>query len=321
LNAIQFDGELKLVRDAPIPRRTGEPLVQVLAAGICSTDLEIVKGYAGFKGTLGHEFVGRVIESNDPALFGKRVAGEINCGCGACGHCRSGDQRHCPTRTVLGIKNRDGAFAEYLSLPETNLVRVPDVISDEEAVFIEPLAAALHILDQTEVEPSTQVAIIGDGKLAQLIVIALVQTRCRMTVIGKHDEKLRLAKRNAPDACLLRSAQLCAEHYGRFDCVVEASGSAAGLETALKLARPAGTIVLKSTHVGETSFDASAIVVNELNIVGSRCGRLSNAIDFISRFKPNLRNLISERLSLDQGLTGFALAENSSSMKVILQVA
>ena len=169
MKALRFDDTLQLVRDAPIPRRRGEALVKVICAGICNTDLEIAKGYAGFHGTLGHEFVGRVVESPDSALERRRVVGEINAGCGRCGLCVGGDSRHCYDRTVLGIKGRDGAFAEFLALPVRNLIEVPESVSDEAAVFVEPLAAAFNILEQVEIDSSSDVAVIGDGKLAQLI--------------------------------------------------------------------------------------------------------------------------------------------------------
>src|SRR2546428_1535707 len=205
MKALRFDGELKLVCDAPIPRREGEALIQVIAAGICDTDLEITKGYAAFRGTLGHEFVGRVVESPDGALVGQRVVGEINVGCGECELCRGGDARHCPTRTVLGIKGRDGAFAEFVSLPAVNLKAVPRSVSDETAVFVEPLAAALNILEQVSITPSSDVVIVGDGKLAQLIVLAMAQTGCSLTVIGRHEAKLELATRFGAGYALFES--------------------------------------------------------------------------------------------------------------------
>src|SRR5262249_26502603 len=195
MRALRFDRELKLVDDAPVPRLPGESLVRVSYAGICNTDLEILKGYAAFSGIPGHEFVGVVEESENRPIIGKRVVGEINAGCGRCPDCRSGDPRHCPSRTVLGIKNRDGAFAEFLSLPSENLTEVPDSVSDLEAVSVEPLAAACRILDQVDISSSSRVAVIGDGKLAQLVLLALGQTGCSLTVVGKHDRKLDLASK------------------------------------------------------------------------------------------------------------------------------
>src|SRR5437868_381944 len=194
MKALRFEkGKLRLIDDAVIPRREGEALVRVTLAGICNTDLEIVRGYAGFTGTLGHEFVGIVEDSPDASQIGQRVVGEINAGCGACELCRAGDARHCANRTVLGIHHRDGAFAEYLSLPPRNLLMVPDAVSDRQAVFTEPLAAACEILDQVEINLPHRVAVIGDGKLGQLIARVLATTKCELKMIGKHADKLKLA--------------------------------------------------------------------------------------------------------------------------------
>jgi len=279
-----------------------------------------VKGYAAFRGTLGHEFVGRVIESPDPALVGQRVVGEINAGCGLCELCLSGDSRHCAECTVLGIKNRDGAFAEFLSLPPRNLIAVPDEIGDEAAVFAEPLAAACNILEQVSIDAASNVAVVGDGKLAQLITLVISRTGCRLTVIGKHDEKLKLASRFGATSTLRASDMHGLSYETRFDVAIEATGSPSGLGTALKLVKPRGTVVLKSTHHGSSSLDASLIVVNEIKVVGSRCGRIRHAIDFLARHQIDLSDLVSERLPLENGLRGFEFAAASSSMKVILQM-
>src|SRR6185503_15871081 len=230
--------------DAAVPRRPDEALVQVILAGICNTDLEIVKGYAAFRGTLGHEFVGRVAESPDTELIGKRVVGEINAGCGLCELCRSGDSRHCAERTVLGIKNRDGAFAEFLSLPPRNLIAVPDEIGDESAVFAEPLAAACNILEQVSIDAASNIAVVGDGKLAQLITLVISRTGCRLTVIGKHDEKLKLASRFGATSTLRASELPGLSYETRFDLAIEATGSPSGLGTVLKDATPRGTYTL-----------------------------------------------------------------------------
>jgi threonine dehydrogenase-like Zn-dependent dehydrogenase len=331
MRALRFDGSLRFVTDAPVERREGEALVQVLRAGICNTDLEIVKGYAGFRGTLGHEFVGRVVESPGGALAGRRVVGEINAGCGVCALCRAGDPRHCAERTVLGIHGRDGAFADFLSLPPRNLIEVPDSISDEEAVFVEPLAAAAGILEQVHVDEATHVAVIGDGKLAQLICRALAQTGCALTVIGKHQEKLALlddigvrglqlsvAGNDSAEARRWLNEQGLSQS---FDVVIEASGSATGLPMAIALTRPRGAIVLKSTHHGETSADLSAMVVNELHIIGSRCGRFAPALDLLARRAMNIRSLISQEYPIEDGLKAFQQAAAPSTMKVLLRFA
>lgn len=320
MKALRLDPELKLVMDAAVARRRDEALVQVIAAGICNTDLEIAKGYAAFRGTLGHEFVGRVAESPDIALVGKRVVGEINAGCGQCALCQSGDSRHCAERTVLGIKNRDGAFAEFLSLPVRNLITVPNEISDDAALFAEPLAAACNILEQVSIDAASNVAVVGDGKLAQLITLVISRTGCHLTIIGKHDEKLRLASRFGATSTLRTSDLPGSSHETRFDVVIEATGSPSGLEASLKLVKPRGTVVLKSTHHGSSLLDTSLIVVNEITVVGSRCGRMRDAIDFLARHQVDVSELVSERLPLEKGLRAFDVAAASNSMKVILQM-
>lgn len=321
MKALRLDPKLKLVMDAAVPRRHDEALVQVIAAGICNTDLEIAKGYAAFRGTLGHEFVGRVVESPDLALVGKRVVGEINAGCEQCALCESGDSRHCAKRTVLGIKNRDGAFAEFLSLPVRNLITVPDEISDDAALFAEPLAAACNILEQVSIDAASNVAVVGDGKLAQLITLVISSTGCHLTIIGKHDRKLRLASQFFGATSTLRTSDLHGSSYEtRFDAVIEATGSPSGLEASLKLVKPRGTLVLKSTHHGSNLLDTSLIVVNEVRVIGSRCGRMRDAIDFLARHQVDLSELVSERLPLEQGLRAFDVAAASNSMKVILQM-
>ena len=320
MKALTLSGNLKLVRDAPVPRRVGEALVQVLCAGICNTDLEIVKGYAGFQGTLGHEFVGRVVESPDPSLIGRRVVGEINAGCGHCELCLQDDPRHCADRTVLGIKGREGAFAEYLSLPARNLIGLPDSISDESAVFIEPIAAACNILEQVKITSSSEVAVIGDGKLAQLVVVVLAQTGCLLTVIGRHSKKLELAKGFGAHRVLFDKPSLPMGPSARFDVVIEASGSASGLATALAMVKPRGKVVLKSTHHRTTPLDMSQIVVNELTIVGSRCGRFRSALDLLVSAPIDLSALISRRLPLEEGLRAFEEAAAPETMKIILKI-
>ena len=329
MRALRFDGSLNFVRDAPVPARQGEALVQVLRAGICNTDLEITRGYAGFRGTLGHEFVGRVVESRDKDLIGRRVVGEINAGCGLCELCRAGDPRHCAGRTVLGIKGRDGAFADYLALPERNLIAVPDPVADEEAVFAEPLAAAAGILEQVNVAEASRVAVIGEGKLAQLICRVLAQTGCALTIIGKHQEKLALlddlgARRlrlpdTGSDPPSLQSWIAESDLGQRFDVAVDASGAPSGLPMAIAMTRPRGAIVLKSTHHGPTAVDLSPAVVNELRLIGSRCGRLAPALDLLARRAVNVRPLISKEFAIEDGLAAFAQAAAPLTMKVLLR--
>jgi threonine dehydrogenase-like Zn-dependent dehydrogenase len=331
MKAIRFDGALRLVSDVEVPRIPGEALIQVICAGICNTDLEIAKGYAGYTGTLGHEFVGRVIESPDVEWIGRRVVGEINAGCGKCDLCLKGDSRHCPDRTVLGIKGRDGAFAEFLSLPVANLYEVPETVTDEEAVFIEPLAAAAHVLEQVNITKDSRVAILGDGKLAQLLAQVIATTRCDLTVIGKHEDKLAVASLSGarsvllPDSGLppavIASQLLSNSVKDRFDIIIEATGSANGLPIALGLVKPLGSIVLKSTHHGETTADLSRLVVNEVMLIGSRCGRFAKALDLIGKHPVNVLPLVSHRLPIDEAFFAFEEAERGRALKVILNIS
>jgi 2-desacetyl-2-hydroxyethyl bacteriochlorophyllide A dehydrogenase len=330
MKAVRFDSRLRLVPDASVPARDNEALVKVLCAGICNTDLEIVKGYAGFHGTLGHEFVGRVVEASQCSLVGRRVVGEINAGCGECGLCLAGDSRHCPGRTVLGIKGRDGAFAEYLSLPAGNLIEVPDAVSDEAAVFVEPLAAACRVIEQVSITRSSRVAVIGDGKLSQLILRVLADAGCDLTVIGKHEEKLETAATTGARAIRVDRALLESSDAGaralklagneKFDVVVEASGSATGLSMAISLVRPLGTIVLKTTHTGETSLHMFPVVVDEITLIGSRCGRFRPAIDLLESGKVDIGPLISHRFSIDDAAAAFDEAAAPASNKVLLHM-
>jgi threonine dehydrogenase-like Zn-dependent dehydrogenase len=330
MKALRFDDRLRLSSDEPIPRRAGEALIEVIAAGICGTDLEITKGYAGYRGILGHEFVGRVVDSPEGLLLGQRVVGEINAGCGQCDLCRSGDARHCPDRTVLGIKDREGAFAEFLSLPVSNLLVMPPSVSDEEAVLVEPLAAACQILEQVKIADSTGVVIIGDGRLAQLIARVVGRTGCALTMIGKHKAKLELAEESGARCLYLENAvdysgqpdasKLLQSLGGRPDVVIEASGSASGLRMALSIVRPLGTVVLKSTHQGTTSVEMFQAVVSEVTIIGSRCGRFAPAIDLLNSGAVKVKGLISDRLPLDEGVAAFGRAAQPDALKVILQV-
>jgi threonine dehydrogenase-like Zn-dependent dehydrogenase len=331
MRALKFDGSLAFVQNARVPLRDGEALIGVICAGICNTDLEIIKGYARFQGIPGHEFVGRVIESPDAAQVGKRVAGEINAGCGLCQLCSAGDARHCPSRTVLGIKGRDGAFAEFLSLPAENLIEIPDSISDQEAVFVEPLAASFNILEQVALSPSMEVAVIGDGKLAQLITRVISQTGCRLSVFGKHEEKLELMRSISANCFRVNSRGDGLDSSDRdisfsqskqfFDVVIEASGSARGLSLAVGLVKPKGKIVLKSTHHNPTLVDLSLVVVNEVQVIGSRCGRFFPAIDLLANGRIDVRPLISAVLPLEEGLFAFDQAAAPESMKIILRVS
>jgi threonine dehydrogenase-like Zn-dependent dehydrogenase len=327
MKALRFDDTLKLEKDVPVVKREGEALIEVLCAGICNTDLEIVKGYAGFRGILGHEFVGRVVEAPDDTWRGLRVVGEINVGCQLCSLCQAGDARHCLNRTVLGIKDRAGAFAEYLSLPLHNLLVLPDSIADDEAVFVEPLAAACRILEQLEINSTSKVAVIGDGKLAQLIIRVLANTKCSLTAIGKHKDKLDLVDGISRHSILIENtADILSEvsrqtNNEKFDVVVEASGSATGLPLALSIVKARGKIVLKTTINGNAQFDLSQAVVNEIQMIGSRCGRFEPAIKLLQDKSVDVRPLITEKLAFDEGLRAFEKAASANSMKIILQMS
>ena len=317
MQALQFQNGQVTLREVTPPRADGEALIRVRLAGICNTDLEIVRGYAGFEGTLGHEFVGVVEESPDPDWLGQRVVGEINAGCGSCVECRAGDPRHCLGRSVLGIVGRDGAFADLLRLPVANLVRVPDEVPDDHAVLTEPLAAAGEILAQTEVGPRHRVAVLGDGKLGQLIARVLATTGCRLLLIGKHPAKLALAERVGIEVAL--GEDLTIRPAERFDLVVEATGSPAGLARALELVRPRGVLVLKSTFHGPVTIDTSRLVVDEITLLGSRCGRFDQALALLARRAVEVDSLIAARFPLRDGVAALAEAARPGVMKVLLQ--
>jgi threonine dehydrogenase-like Zn-dependent dehydrogenase len=315
MKALRFEsGALKLA-EIPLQRLPGEALVRVALAGICSTDLHITRGYAAFSGTLGHEFVGVVEESPDTSQIGRRIVGEINAGCGECDLCRSGDSRHCLRRTVLGIHGRDGAFAEFLSLPPVNLLPVPDAVSDRQAVFTEPLAAAFEILAQVKIGPADRIAVIGDGKLGQLIARVLTGASSHLILIGKHDEKLELARTAGVEAVNVASLQA---GDAAFDVVVEASGSPSGLKLAQQLVRARGTIVLKSTFRGQSAIETSAIVVNEVTLVGSRCGRFAPALAALESGRIDVEPLIEREYALENGIAAMAEAASPGVLKVLL---
>jgi threonine dehydrogenase-like Zn-dependent dehydrogenase len=317
MRALTFKGGQLALRDVAVPSGGGEALVRVLRSGICNTDLEIVKGYAGFQGTIGHEFVGVVERAEDrPNIVGRRVVGEINAGCGQCELCKAGDTRHCAGRTVLGIVGRDGAHADYLQLPSENLFVVPDTVSDEQAVFTEPLAAAYGITEQVDIRADTRVAVIGDGKLGLLCAMSLALHTRDLVVIGKHVSKLAIAARNGSGAILL--ADLDPRINRSFDVVVEASGSESGFATALDLVRPRGKIVLKSTFEGMSRWVASRVVVDEISIVGSRCGRFAPAIDLLAEGKIPVESLIDCEADLSNGIDAMRHAAERNVLKVLL---
>jgi len=318
MRALRFENNQLRLRGVAVPMSKTEALVRVLKSGICNTDTEICKGYANFQGTIGHEFVGVVEESSGaPHLIGKRVVGEINAGCGECGLCKKNDSRHCPNRTVLGIKGRDGAHAEFLTLPARNLLEVPDTVSDSQAVFVEPLAAAFGITEQIEIFPDARIAVVGDGKLGNLCAQSLALKSNRLTLIGKHAEKLSLVANRNIETVLLEDAL----KFGKdFDVVVEASGSESGFSLALDLLKPRGKLVLKSTFSGRTNTELWRVVVEEITIVGSRCGRFAPAIRLLEDNKINVENLVSEEFSLSEGVRAMRRAEEKGVMKVLLSM-
>ena len=314
--AIRLENRRVEVRNVRRPQREeGLALIRLLAGGICNTDLELRRGYYGFRGIPGHEFVGEVVAADNPNLLGRRVVGEINLACGKCGWCRKGLRRHCPSRTVLGIVRHPGAFREFLTLPEVNLHVVPDSVSTETAVFVEPLAAACEILDQADIPERAEVAVLGDGKLGLLIAQVLNARRRTVHLYGRHKEKLRIAQR-AGVQTILSKGKLPAQRY---EWLVEATGSHDGFQTAVNMTSPRGTIFLKSTLHGAGRLDLAPVIVNEITLVGSRCGRFEPALDLLESRSINVADMISESMPLSRAGRAFGYAAKSGVLKVLLQ--
>ena len=292
-----------------------EALIKVDLAGICATDLEIVKGYMDFTGVLGHEFVG-VVEDCEalPEIIGKRVVGEINCGCGYCAWCRQGLARHCPDRTVLGIQGRDGAFAEYLVLPAENVHQIPDEVEDRNATFVEPLAAAFEILEQVHLKPGMPVLVIGDGRLAQLIVRVLTRAGCQVDVVGLSERKLRKMK-----GWISRAFMGSPPPNQKYPVVVEASGSPKGWQSAVDSVESRGTIILKSTYSGTFEYNTASLVINEITVTGSRCGPFGPAIETITSGL-DLSSLVDAEYPPDQWKDAFAAANEPDTLKVLFRI-
>lgn len=315
MRALTYDGELHLTdKPTPVPG-PGEALVKVLAAGICNTDIEITRGYMNFNGVPGHEFVGTVAEAQNPYLRGKRVVGEINSVCHTCQLCLLEMPHHCMNRTVLGIHGRDGAFAEYLTLPEENLHLAPNSVRDDVAVFTEPVAAAFRIPEQVVISPQDRVVVLGDGKLGQLVAQVLWMSTKNLVCVGNHPWKLKLLSRLGIETAL---AETPVERGA--DIVVDATGSHAGFGRALELVRPEGTVVLKTTTCHPTALEMSGPVVNEIKIVGSRCGPFRPAIDALSLGTIEVRPMISEVFPLEEGLRAFERAQSPGVLKVIIHM-
>lgn len=309
------NGEVKL-RHVPMPARPPDfALLKLLVAGICNTDLELQRGYYGFSGTPGHEFVAEIVEAGDRRLVGRRVVGEINLACGQCDWCRRNLGRHCPARTVLGIVNHPGAFAEFLTLPERNLYVLPDEIPSERAVFTEPLAAACEILDQVKIPCGETIAVLGDGKLGLLIALVLNAHGYKVRQFGRHPEKMRIAAAAGVETAMAGEPMPVAQ----FDWVVDATGNPEGLRTAATMTRPRGTVILKSTVHGLAAIDTAPIIVNEITLVGSRCGRFEAALPLLDHAVIPVEQMIAARYRLSEAPAAFAKAAERGTMKVLLQ--
>jgi threonine dehydrogenase-like Zn-dependent dehydrogenase len=307
---------VRLAQDLPAPARpAGEALLEVRLAGICDTDLQLAKGYMGYRGVLGHEFVGEVLACDNAGFRGKRVVADINAGCGDCDDCRLRDGHHCERRTVLGIVARSGALAEQVAVPERCLVEVPDSVSDEQAVFAEPLAAALHVGKGTSLGAHSRVAVLGDGKLGLLVVMALASLGAQPILIGRHTDKMRLVAALCRQTLL--EPGLSDGDVQPCDVVIECTGNAEGIRRAIALTKPRGTLVLKTTVAGATSVDLSPVVVNEIQIVGSRCGDMRAAVAALAGgLDPT--SLIAARYPLAEGERAFAHAATRGTLKVLV---
>src|SRR4051795_9319294 len=315
MRALLFDKTLSFQpRHPDPPASAGDTLLRVRQAGVCATDLEIVKGYMGFRGVLGHEFVAEVVSSADKDLVGQRVVGEINVVCGRCDLCLSGLSSHCRTRSVLGILNRDGAFADMVRLPAANLHVLPKTVDDDQAAFVEPLAAAFQILKQIKLDGRKWVTVLGDGRLGLLVAQVLREAGSPVRVIGKHPDKLNLCEKWSIRHRLL--ADIVPRHDQ--DVVVDCTGSAAGFELAMQMVRPRGTIVLKSTFAAGKPLNRAPLVVDEINVVGSRCGPFREAIKALAEKRVDVASLIHRRVRIDQGVEAMAIAGRAGVLKVLL---
>lgn len=331
MQALWLENQSLSLRTVPIPTRSDEEeeekkknrwiLIKILRAGICNTDLELIRGYYPYCGILGHEFVGIVVDG-PPDLMNKRVVGEINITClslklsNPCSLCQRGNSSHCTQRSVLGIVNHHGALTEYLTLPLANIYPLPDNISTDHGTFIEPLAAALEIQQQITITSNMKVLIIGDGKLGQLIAQTIYLTSCNLIVLGHHQEKLSYLSQRGIQTC----TALPAEEKDTFDITIECTGNSSGFHTALHYVRPRGTIIMKSTYASNLNLDASRLVVNEITLLGSRCGPFDKAIDILQRGLVDVDYLIEAKYSLKDGLKAFEHAERKGTLKILLDM-
>jgi len=314
--ALIFDGTLHLAERVPPIPKEGEALIRVRLAGICNTDLEIIRGYMNFQGIFGHEFVGEVVDCEKKEWVGKRVVGEINLGCGHCQWCLEGLSRHCPNRTTLGIFGKDGVFAEYVTLPIGNLHEVPAFIPDCRVVFTEPIAAAMEILEQVRIEPNWRILIIGDGKLAILMARVLLRMGLDISVVGINQLKLQLFRKSGAKVFLLPE-----DPSSGYDMVVEASGSPEGWERAMAAVRSRGIIVLKSTYHGNLNWNTAPLVINEITVVGSRCGLFAPALKLLDDSTFETDDLIVAIFPLPAALMAFQRSQEPTTMKVLLGIA
>lgn len=320
MKAVIFDKELKLVKDyeKPMPKK-GEALIRVTLAGICNTDYEITKGYMGYKGILGHEAVGIVEDVNgeDKSLIGKRVVSEISYGCKEpdCPYCAEKLYRHCPNRHTLGIWKKDGCFAEYFTMPTEVLFEVPDNVPDEQAVFVEPLAAACEITEQLHIKPFEKVIVLGDGKLGLITALTLNAQNIDVTLVGKHQNKLNIAKAQGVKTALLQDFPI----EKTYDVVVEATGSVSGFETSIALTKPRGVLVLKSTVATGKELNLAPIVIDEITVLGSRCGQFGPALRLLKSGKIDFTPLISARYKADDAIEAFEKNKEKETLKVLLE--
>ncbi|MBI5376680.1 MAG: alcohol dehydrogenase catalytic domain-containing protein [Candidatus Schekmanbacteria bacterium] len=322
MRGLYFDKNLSFRSDLPLPvAEKGTSLVKIIKAGICNTDIEITKGYLGFDGVPGHEFVGIVEESSNRKLQGKRVVGEINIPCGKCTYCRKELGNHCSKRQVLGIANKWGCFAEYITLPDENLHLITN-ISDEEAVFVEPLAACLEVLRQTVIKPNARVGIIGDGKLGLLMAQVMLLKTKSVILVGKHKVKLNVASKLGISTIDIAQAKpLQSLKDKKLDVLIDCAGNTSGLEMAIELVKPRGVIVLKSTVASSYNINLAPLVVNEVTVVGSRCGPFEDAIKILAGKKVKISHLISQVFPLSQGVKAIEAAKEKNVIKVLIDVA
>jgi alcohol dehydrogenase len=317
MRAVVFDGELRFVTDYPVPKTLpGWAQIRVQKAGICKTDMEIIKGYMGFNGILGHEFIGVVEQCDDTKWIGKRVVGEINAACGQCEWCAKKMGRHCPDRATLGIRSLDGCMSDYCILPVANLYEVPKTVPDDRAVLIEPLSAACEILEQLKIKGEERTVILGDGRLGILCCWVLSTVLSDVTLVGHHQEKLQLAAWRH-----IKTAVSSADVDTGADIVVDATGSGSGINEAMLLCRPHGTIVLKSTVASQGELNLALIVINELTLLGSRCGQFKDGLRMLESY-PDMpvERLITDRYPIEQAVEAFERSAQSDAVKVLLEM-